>query len=138
MHCIEPACVSVCPVAALEKLPSGPSDLPCRTLHWLPLLHGGLPVWHSQDQWDKALPLIQKCDFCADRLAKGAAPACGEACPTGALIYGTRADAGDATSVAWTPTQLLPHIYGENEAGGTSMLYLSHVPFKNWVSRAPG
>lgn len=130
MHCIEPACVSVCPVAALEKLESGPVIYHAERCIGCRYCMAACPFGIPKTQWEKVLPLIQKCDFCADRLAKGEQPACGEACPTGALITGTR---GKMLETAHTRLQNNPryfqHVYGENEVGGTSMLYLSAVSY---------
>ena len=47
-HCAEPTCVSVCPVAALQKTAEGPVDLRRAALHRLPLLHHGLPVRRAE------------------------------------------------------------------------------------------
>jgi len=132
MHCVEPACVSVCPVAALEKLESGPVVYHAERCIGCRYCMAACPFGIPKSQWDKALPLIQKCDFCADRQAKGEAPACGEACPTGALIYGKRAQ---MLEIAHTRLKNNPnyfqHVYGEAEVGGTSMLYVSGVSFEN-------
>ena len=38
---------------------------------------------------DDELRTMVKCDFCRDRVSKGLPPACVEACPTGALLFGT-------------------------------------------------
>jgi formate dehydrogenase iron-sulfur subunit len=43
MHCLTPTCVSVCPVAAMTKDPSGPAVYDAE-VHRLPLLHPSLPV----------------------------------------------------------------------------------------------
>ena len=130
MHCLEPACVSVCPVAALEKLPSGPVVYHGERCIGCRYCMAACPFGIPKSQWDAALPLIQKCDFCADRLSKGEQPACGVACPTGALISGKRAE---MLTTAHTRLQNNPkyyqHVYGETEVGGTSMLYISDLNY---------
>jgi Fe-S-cluster-containing dehydrogenase component len=126
MHCNEPACVSVCPVAALEKLESGPVVYHAERCIGCRYCMAACPFGIPKTQWSKTLPLIQKCDFCADRQARGEQPACSEACPTGALISGKR---GGMLNVAYSRLKKNPqyfqHVYGEREAGGTSMLYIS-------------
>ena len=54
------------------------------------------------------------------------------ACPTGALTFGKRSELlGDARErIHGEPDRYVHHIYGEHEAGGTSWLYLSPVPFE--------
>jgi len=132
MHCLEPACASACLVGALKKLPSGPvvyhTDI-CVGCRYCMI---ACPYHVPRYQWEKTNPLIQKCDFCAARLQNGQPPACTAACPTGALIYGKRSDllAEARKRIASNPTRYVDHIYGENEVGGASALYLSAVPFE--------
>jgi formate dehydrogenase iron-sulfur subunit len=130
MHCVEPACVSVCPVGALEKLESGPVVYHAERCIGCRYCMAACPFGIPKSQWDKSFPLIQKCDFCADRLANGEGPACEEACPTGAIAYGKR---GRMLEVAHTRLQndrnYHPYVYGESEVGGTSVLYISGVSF---------
>lgn len=131
MHCIEPACVSVCPVGALEKLESGPVIYHRERCIGCRYCMAACPFGIPKTEWEKPLPYIQKCDFCAERQANGEEPACSAACPTGALIYGSRKAMLDIakTRLVEDP-KYVPHIYGEREAGGTSMLYISHVDFQ--------
>jgi formate dehydrogenase iron-sulfur subunit len=132
MHCIDPACVSVCPVAALEKTASGPVVYHQERCIGCRYCMAACPFGIPKSQWDKALPLIQKCDFCADRLADGQQPACGAVCPTGALISGTRQQMLETAYSRLTASRAYyQHVYGENEAGGTSMLYIANTNFKN-------
>jgi formate dehydrogenase iron-sulfur subunit len=59
-------------------------------------------------------------------------PACVKACPADCLRFGERDEmlqvARDRISAH--PDKYVDHIYGEKEAGGTSVLYLSSVPFE--------
>jgi formate dehydrogenase iron-sulfur subunit len=85
-------------------------------------------------EWSKTLPLVQKCDMCADRVANGLPTACAEACPTGATKFGDRdqliAEAKDR--LAKGQGQYVNHIYGVEEVGGTSVLMLSSAPFETF------
>lgn len=71
--------------------------------------------------------------MCHDRLAQGLPTACSEACPTGATKFGDRdeliKEAYERMNAE--PGKYVPKIYGEHEVGGTSVLYLSSVPFEN-------
>jgi hypothetical protein len=62
---------------------------------------------------------------------RGEIPACVEACPKEALTYGKREDLINIARerIRKYPDRYIDHIYGENEMGGTSWLYLSGVPF---------
>jgi hypothetical protein len=76
------------------------------------------------------LPYLKKCVFCFDRVTKGEQPACVEACPEGASLFGKRRELIEIARqrIYQNPDKYHPYIYGEHEAGGTSMLFLSSVP----------
>jgi len=121
-----------CPVGALQKTPDGPvvyDDNKCFGCRYCMVV---CPFGIPNFEWDKPLPWIRKCTFCADRQGGGLKPACVTTCPSGALEFGERDDliAEARERIAATPGRYVDHIYGENEVGGTSWLYLSPVPFE--------
>jgi formate dehydrogenase iron-sulfur subunit len=71
--------------------------------------------------------------MCHERLAKGLPTACSEACPTGATKFGDRDELLKEAyeRLAAEPDKYVQKIYGEKEVGGTSILYISSVPFEN-------
>ena len=153
MHCVDPSCVSACPVSALTKDPktgivryNKNNCIGCRYCQI------ACPYNVPKFEWDKAFPQIQKCQLCAHRLPQGGYAACCEFCPTGASIYGNvqdlmkeakrrlslttgqmadyplrRVDSPDKAQRKVTP--YLNHIYGAQEGGGTQVLMLANVPF---------
>jgi formate dehydrogenase beta subunit len=129
MHCLQPACASVCPVSALEKTPEGPVVYHSYKCIGCRYCMTACPFDVPKYEWNEKNPIVQKCDFCADLQAAGQQPACSAACPTGALISGTRSEmlAIAHQRLADHPDQYFNHVYGENEVGGTSMLYISAV-----------
>jgi formate dehydrogenase iron-sulfur subunit len=132
MHCLEPACVSVCPVGALQKTPEGPVVYHADRCIGCRYCMTACPFNVPKYQWEEVRPLIQKCDFCADLQSEGKEPACGAACPTGALISGKR---GEMLEIAHQRINEKPDlyeskVYGEKEVGGTSMLYLAKLPYE--------
>jgi len=133
MHCLDPACVTGCPFGALVKDDwgavtwKGSRCIGCR------YCEVACPFEVPKFEWDRWNPKIVKCEFCFDqRLKKNQQPACTGVCPTGAVIFGKRADllATAKGRVAASPGKYFEdRVYGEHEAGGTQVLYLSSVPF---------
>jgi formate dehydrogenase iron-sulfur subunit len=69
--------------------------------------------------------------MCYERVAGGGQTACAEACPTGATLFGDREELTKEARkrINENPGQYVDYIYGLREAGGTSVMYLSAVPF---------
>ena len=132
-HCLEPACLTACFVNAYTKTPEGAVIynpdvcVGCRTC--MVACPFSIPAF----KYDSALGAqIMKCNFCFDsRLSKNRPPACVEACPMEALTFGKRNSLLRIarTRIRENPGTYQNYIYGESEAGGTSWLYLSPVPF---------
>lgn len=128
-HCIEPACASVCPVGALHKTKIGAvvydssKCLGCR--YCMMACPFGIPRY----QWDSAVPHVEKCILCYDRIEKGEQPACTKACPSGATIFGNRAELLKIAHrrIKENPDKYIHKVWGEHEVGGTSVLYLSDI-----------
>ncbi len=132
MHCVNPACVSACPVGALQKLDNGAVVYDCKRCIGCRYCMVACPFGIPKFEWDEAIPRIQKCTLCADRQELGMPPACAAACPTGALMFGDRDEliAKAEARIQANPDSYIPHIYGKDELGGTSWMYLSPVPFQ--------
>jgi formate dehydrogenase iron-sulfur subunit len=132
MHCLEPACASVCPVGAIVKTPEGPVTYDAEKCLGCRYCMAACPFNIPKFEWDSPEPRIVKCTMCADRIAEGNMPACVEACPTAALKFGTRQElvAEAQARIAKDPDSYVPYIYGLTEVGGTSVLYLANLPFE--------
>jgi formate dehydrogenase iron-sulfur subunit len=80
--------------------------------------------------WEKPTPHVQKCTMCYPRLQEGREPACVEACPEKATIFGTRTEllAIAHRRIEENPARYIHTVFGETEIGGTSVLYLSDIP----------
>ncbi len=131
MHCLHPACVSACPVGALHQTEYGAVVYEPKRCIGCRYCMVACPFGIPKFEWDESLPYIRKCTFCIDRLEEGLEPACVEACPVGALTFGDRDSliAEAEARIRNNPDKYVNHIYGKEELGGTSVLYLSHIPF---------
>ncbi len=108
-HCDEPPCVRVCPTQATWKRDSdgivmmdwhrcigcrycvAACPYGSRSFNWSdPREHikGGM----NPNYPTRTKGVVEKCTFCDERLAKGLMPACVEACPEKALVFGDLSD----------------------------------------------
>ena len=130
-HCEEPACASVCPVGALKKTADGPVTYDVSLCMGCRYCMMACPFRIPTYEWTSVTPRVRKCIMCADRVAAGKPTACSEACPTGATKFGKRDEllAEAQARIAAEPAKYVHAVFGEREAGGTSVLYLAGVDF---------
>lgn len=128
-HCLNPACVSACPVNALSKNEDGAvvydssRCIGCR--YCMMACPYGIPRY----DWDRPVPYIRKCILCAEYIARGEKPACTEACPTEATIFGDRDEliAEARSRIKSNPGKYVDRVWGEYEVGGSQVLYISDI-----------
>jgi Fe-S-cluster-containing dehydrogenase component len=135
MHCIDPACAAACMFGGLKK------DAITGAVKWNGSLCVGCryceiacPYNVPKFSWEGFNPKIVKCEFCSERLAKGLQPACTTVCPKKAIIFGSREEMLKEAKlrIAASPGKYFEdRVFGEQEGGGTQVLYLSHVPFED-------
>lgn len=123
MHCNTPACASACPVAALRKTDGGPvvyDEDRCIGCRYCLL---ACPYEVPRYEWLDRMPRVRKCNLNG---------ACVAACPTHALVGGTRKQLIEEahTRIGKYPQRYHDHVYGEFEGGGASYLILSALPFE--------
>jgi formate dehydrogenase iron-sulfur subunit len=131
MHCDDPACLSACPVGAFSKTEQGAvvynfgRCIGCR--YCMVACPFNIPKY----EWESTSPWIRKCTFCADRLAVDQVPACIKVCPTNVMFFGPLEEIKKEAEkrLKENPGKYVNHIYGKDEAGGTSWIYLSAVSF---------
>lgn len=158
MHCVDPGCVSVCPVTAMRRDPAtgivsyhADACIGCRNCTV------GCPYNVPQFEYDNPFGQIQKCQMCnqegVGRIDKGLTTACAGVCPTGATLFGSRdallAEAKRRLALKPGETTTYPrgdvrkpysyhdkaspvyqqHVWGEKEAGGTNVMHISAIPF---------
>lgn len=132
-HCLEPTCVSVCPVAALKKTELGPVVYHPEICIGCRYCMMACPFNIPKYEWNNPVPVIRKCIMCNERVEAGEETACAWVCPTGAARFGDRDKLlGIAKRrVAAFPDRYVDYIYGESEVGGTNVIMLSGVPFED-------
>jgi len=114
-HCVEPACMHGCPTRAYEKDPITGIvkhlDDQCFGCQYCTLM-----CPYDAPKYNASRGIVRKCDMCSDRLLRGEAPACVEACPSGAIAIRVveqaaivqRSDAGQFLPGAPAPEHTLP------------------------------
>jgi Fe-S-cluster-containing dehydrogenase component len=132
MQCVDPACASGCPFSALSKGKYGIVEWDGSRCIGCRFCEISCPFDVPRFEWAKFNPRIVKCELCRHRYSEGLGAACAEVCPTQAVIFGTRAELLDEAHrrIAANPGKYYQdRIYGEQDLGGTQVIYLSHVPF---------
>lgn len=164
MHCVDPNCVSVCPVSALKKHPvTGivmyDPDVCTGCRYCMVACPFDVPKY----DYDNPFGAIHKCELCnqkgLERIDQGKLPGCVEVCPAGAVIYGTRdallaeakkrLAARPGAEYAY-PRQTLhsndsylhpvahyqPYVYGEKEGEGPVFWFWRAYPTRSWGCRS--
>jgi len=132
LHCWQPACAAACLTNAMYKTKDGPVIWRSGKCMGCRYCMVSCPFEIPKFEYDEWNPKIQKCTMCYGRLQEGKRPACVEACPTDALMFGNKRELMEIARVRIYnhPDKYVHRIYGEHEAGGTGWLYLAAVPFE--------
>lgn len=132
MHCSQPACAAACPTKAMLKTEEGPVIWRSNKCMGCRYCMVSCPFEIPKFEYENPIPKIQKCNLCWERQQEGEIPACVEACPVGAIIFGKKSDVLHEAKmqIYKHPDKYYPEIYGEREVGGTGWMYLSSVPFE--------
>jgi Fe-S-cluster-containing dehydrogenase component len=118
-QCDDPACADVCPVNATQKQANGIVTIdadkcigcrycqvacPYNARHFVTTNSAGYFPGKGLTLYEKAVypahqtGTVEKCNFCADRVALGQLPACVQTCPTQAMTFGDLDDPNSAVS----------------------------------------
>lgn len=112
MQCGNPPCVKACPVNATWKDDDGIVVIDYNWCIGCRMCMAACPYWARHFNWrePQVLPeelnpntaylgnrprmkgVVEKCHFCVQRTRRGRQPACMEACPTGARVFGNLLD----------------------------------------------
>jgi Fe-S-cluster-containing dehydrogenase component/DMSO reductase anchor subunit len=111
-HCLDPACMTGCPVGAYDKDPVTGIvkhlDDQCIGCQYCTFT-----CPYEVPQYNPARGIVRKCDMCSGRLAVGEAPACVQGCPNEAIsitVVETRQALEDAQGDAFLPGTPSPGI----------------------------
>ncbi len=120
-HCEQAPCIEVCPTRALRRDEDDAVILdPMKCIGCLTCAVAcpfGVP---ELDMYNK---IMIKCDLCPDRRASNKPPACVEACPTGALMYGTVMEV-----MAKRKAAIMEKVFESRKEGAESYILFSREP----------
>lgn len=106
-HCEEPPCVKVCPTQATFKRKDGIVEMDFHRCIGCRFCMAGCPYGSRSFNWRDPRPhipelspdyptreigVVEKCNFCSERLRKGKQPACVITCKNKALVFGNLYD----------------------------------------------
>jgi formate dehydrogenase iron-sulfur subunit len=129
MHCADPGCLKACPSpGAIVQYSNGIVDFHEENCIGCGYCIAGCPF--DIPRISKRDKKAYKCTLCSDRVAVGLEPACIKACPTGALVFGTKDDMKlhAAGRVADLKSRGFEHagLYDPAGVGGTHVMYVLH------------
>ena len=129
MHCADPGCLKACPApGAIVQYSNGIVDFHEENCIGCGYCITGCPF--NIPRISKRDHKAYKCTLCSDRVAVGLEPACIKACPTGALVFGTKEDM--QLHAAERVTDLKSRgfeqagLYDPPGVGGTHVMYVLH------------
>ncbi|HUL47944.1 MAG TPA: formate dehydrogenase subunit beta [Steroidobacteraceae bacterium] len=129
MHCADPGCLKACPApGAIVQYANGIVDFQEENCIGCGYCVTGCPF--DIPRISKRDHKAYKCTLCSDRVAVGLEPACIKACPTGALVFGTKEDM--QLHAAERITDLKSRgfeqagLYDPQGVGGTHVMYVLH------------
>jgi formate dehydrogenase iron-sulfur subunit len=129
MHCADPGCLKACPApGAIVQYSNGIVDFVKDNCIGCGYCVKGCPF--NIPRISKADHRAYKCTLCSDRVAVGQGPACAKACPTQAIVFGTKEDMkkhaegriADLKSRGYANAGL----YDPPGVGGTHVMYVLH------------
>jgi formate dehydrogenase iron-sulfur subunit len=129
MHCADPGCLKACPSpGAIVQYANGIVDFHEENCIGCGYCVTGCPF--DIPRISKRDKKAYKCTLCSDRVAVGLEPACIKACPTGALVFGTKEDMQQhaAERVEDLKSRGFEHagLYDPPGVGGTQVMYVLH------------
>ncbi len=129
MHCADPGCLKACPApGAIVQYSNGIVDFIHENCIGCGYCVKGCPF--NIPRISKVDHKAYKCTLCSDRVAVGQGPACARACPTHAIIFGTKEEMkqhaegriADLKSRGYANAGL----YDPPGVGGTHVMYVLH------------
>ena len=129
MHCADPGCLKACPSpGAIVQYANGIVDFHEENCIGCGYCITGCPF--DIPRISKRDHKVYKCTLCSDRVAVGLEPACIKACPTGALVFGTKDDMKlhAAERIEDLKSRGFEHagLYDPEGVGGTHVMYVLH------------
>ncbi|NYT66416.1 formate dehydrogenase subunit beta [Alcaligenaceae bacterium] len=129
MHCEDPGCLKACPApGAIVQYNNGIVDFHEEHCIGCGYCITGCPF--DVPRISKKDNKAYKCTLCSDRIAVGQEPACAKACPTGAIVFGTKEDmklhADDRIMDLKSRGFENAGLYDPAGVGGTHVMYVLH------------
>ncbi|MBV1693909.1 MAG: formate dehydrogenase subunit beta [Hyphomicrobiales bacterium] len=129
MHCEDPGCLKACPApGAIVQYANGIVDFQKEHCIGCGYCEKGCPF--NIPRISQVDNKAYKCSLCSDRLAIGQQPACAKACPTQAIMFGTKAEmvAQAEKNVAILKGRGYDKagLYNPPGVGGTHVMYVLH------------
>jgi formate dehydrogenase iron-sulfur subunit len=141
MHCAEPGCLAACPApGAIVQYANGIVDFVDENCIGCGFCVKGCPF--DIPRLAAAPAKAHKCTLCSDRVAVGDGPACAKACPTDAIVFGSKQEmlhhaAGRLTDLKSRGFENAG-LYNPDGVGGTHVMYvLPHADHPELYSNLP-